>query len=201
MATILPYARLVVLLREPAERFRSNLKMELCRAGAGSMPPINVETHLLNEGFFVKGRFDEYLHSHHNTLGHVQRWCSISGSDSSYARLWRCLALRSTMMPLARGLYFSLLEHWLDVFVPSSFYIIQSEAFFAAPGKTLADLLQFFGMPSNKFDLSPEAVKSIRQPRGMHCSNTAGELDDAILGYLPLRSIQLLRHFYKGVPD
>ena len=104
LATMLPYARLVVLLREPAERFRSNLKMELCRVSTGSVRPIDIETHLLNEGFFIKGQFDEYLHSHRTTLGHVQHWCSIFDCESNYARLWRCLALRSTMMPLVTAM-------------------------------------------------------------------------------------------------
>ena len=113
---ILPYARIVVLLRRPEERFLSNLRMELCRAGGGGGTGINsragdegggglgsgLEEYLVNEGFHRPGQLVRYLDLHKfTTLPQVTSWCNVD--PPSWTSLWSCMALRCSMMPLTRG--------------------------------------------------------------------------------------------------
>mmetsp|Transcript_104087 Transcript_104087/g.299763 ORF Transcript_104087/g.299763 Transcript_104087/m.299763 type:complete len:578 (-) Transcript_104087:90-1823(-) len=180
ISSILPHARFVVLLREPSERFLSNMRMELCRVGVGKrgnqsdtnvsgrgLDYTTIEEYMVNAGFYRPGELVRYLNQHATmTVPHMKRACH-TGSPG-WTSLWSCMALRSSMMPLAKGLYAELLQMWFRCFKRHQFYITQSEMYFKNPSWELESLLAFAGLSgSHEFGHSPGLLTNERWPVGV----------------------------------
>lgn len=117
---LVPNAKLIVMLREPAERAVSHYHHSV-RSG---LEDLDIEAGLRAE----KERLD----------GEVER----ALADASYP----ALALRRYSY-VARGRYAEQLERWLEHYPRDQVLVLRSEALFTQPEETFARILDFVGLP------------------------------------------------------
>lgn len=119
-ATVLPAAKLVVLLRDPVERAYSHYQHSV-RQHMESVP------------------FDEALELEPARLaGEEERLRADSTYHGTNHRVFSYLA---------RGLYADQLERWLPHFPRESMLILRSEDLFTDPARTFRETLGFLGLP------------------------------------------------------
>lgn len=118
--SVVPEARLIALLREPAERAYSHYQHEV----ALGREPLSFEEALDAE--------DERLR------GEVERLCA---DPRAFSRAWWDHAYAS------RGLYAEQLERWLEFFPREQLLVLTTDELGERPAETYATVLEFLGAP------------------------------------------------------
>lgn len=116
----LPDARLIVLLRNPADRAYSHYRREVAKG----RETLTFEQALARE--------DERLAGEAERLTADPRYHSVAFQRFSYR---------------ARGVYVEQLRAWMREFPRRQFLILESEELFADPTQALADVAAFLGLP------------------------------------------------------
>jgi hypothetical protein len=119
-ASIIPDARLIVLLRDPIDRAYSHYR-ERSRHGAEEL---TFEEALERE--------QERLAGEEERLSTDDRYYSFAHEHFGY---------------VSQGLYLEALRRWIDLFGRNRLLILRSEDFFASPERTYGDVLRFLGLP------------------------------------------------------
>lgn len=117
----LPHVKLVVLLRNPVERAYSHYSHEV----AGRHETLSFEEAIERE--------EERIGPEREKLARDEQYVSFNHRHFSY---------------LARGKYVDQLKLWLDVFPREQLLILKSEDFYADPATSLAQTLEFIGLPT-----------------------------------------------------
>ena len=115
-----PGARLVVLLRDPAERAYSHYK-ERVRHGA---EPLSFEAALQAEPERLRGEAERIVAE--------PGYHSIAHEQHSYQ---------------AQGRYLDMLPRWFELFGRDRFYLAASEDFYSDPGRVVNEVWSFLGLP------------------------------------------------------
>ncbi len=118
---LVPNAKLIVLLREPVERAFSHYH-HMARLGLEDLSFLDA---VASEEQRLDGQLEEMARDPLARVLPFRRY--------SYA---------------ARGLYAEQLAHWFDHFPREQFLIVDSAQFFADPGATLRQILEFVGAPA-----------------------------------------------------
>jgi hypothetical protein len=126
--SLVPDARLVVLLRDPVDRAFSHYQHEV----ALGREPLSFEDALDAED--------------RRTRGEVER---MLADPRYFSRAWWNWTYR------ARGLYAEQLERWLDVFPREQLLVLFTEEMATAPAETYAEVLRFVGAPPHALDSYP----------------------------------------------
>jgi hypothetical protein len=120
VARDLPWARFVVLLRNPVDRAWSHYWHQAKRG----FERLTFEEAIDREGDRLHGELDRMLRD--------ERYESFERHHHSY---------------LARGVYADQLDVWLELFPPARFHFERSEDLFAAPAATSRRVAEFLGLP------------------------------------------------------
>jgi hypothetical protein len=137
VAELLPTTKLIVLLRNPVDRAYSHYN--LSRAWGHE-----------------ELSFDEAIACEEARIA----------DDVQHLRddEWYLGANRARFSYLSRGIYADQLPGWLQRFGSERLLILQSETFFADPGRTLGHVIDFLGLPPKKLDLNRDYPKLSRPP-------------------------------------
>jgi sulfotransferase family protein len=119
---VLPGAKFLVLLRNPADRAYSHHQMQV-RCGMEAL------------------RFEEALAQEAERLAASAELPDMDDGPSSLEH--------RRYSYLARGIYADQLERWFKVFPPDRFLILNSEQFYAAPAGVLEQVVAFLGLPEH----------------------------------------------------
>ena len=128
VSSIVPEARLVVLLREPGDRAYSHYQHEV----ALGREPLSFEDALAAEDGRLRGEVDRLLA---DPKAFSDEWW-----DHTYA---------------SRGLYAEQLERWLALFPREQLLALTTEELGARPAETYATVLSFLGAPPHALDSYP----------------------------------------------
>jgi len=132
MHSTLPQVRLVAVVREPVERFRSELAMEACAKRA------TIDLSFFHKhGFHIPSRMNDFINQslrEGTTEGH------------------------SGTLALFRGLYVSHLQRFLRVYPREQLHVIRAERLFRDPTHELNTLLHFLSLPPLTVNLSLDGV-------------------------------------------
>lgn len=120
VAECLPTVKLVVMLRDPANRAYSHYQHEVARGDE----TLSFEEAIDKEQERVEGELDKML------------------ADPTYNSF-----VHQHYTYLSRGIYVDQLEVWRSLFPESQMHVISSEEFFSEPERVLTGLLDFLGLP------------------------------------------------------
>ena len=142
-------AKVVVLLRNPVDRFVSNFQMR-ARIGGYGMGKLSQPI-----GKFIKNELDDFFSTatgkKHRNISTLQ----VKDVRRGWASL-RCKFLPAENM-FYEGIYYVHLENWLCNFPAENIMILNSEEFFQKTTKILKQVSQFLGLSS----LPEESYKTI----------------------------------------
>ncbi len=134
---VYPHARFVVLLREPAERYLSSLRMELCRSNLqlGTNGTFRQQKAAIAGigTFHAPGKVPQYLSQARKEFLRGKRkrktnWCAGPA--------------------ILRGAYEEQLRYWYEFFEPEQFRIIHSSEMQRTPVQAISKLLRWLSVPS-----------------------------------------------------
>ncbi|CAM9267815.1 unnamed protein product [Phaeothamnion confervicola] len=130
--SLLPHARIVLLLRDPVDRYFSELRMYLCRG---------YRIH----HFHRPGRVPKYLEMAAGNYTPYEESCR--GPGASVQALRRCEKGALPFEPLTRGLYADQLERWFSLgFEPAQILVLDSAELFADFTEALRRVTAFVGL-------------------------------------------------------
>ena len=140
---LLPWVRIVLVLRDPTDRYRSHLQMELQRAWrvlSRSKVPLNPSwgKSRSNESFPQPGAMAEWL---------------LQAPQLAHHESFR--------NPILRGFYSDQVSMWLKHWRREEILVLRSEDLFADPHGQAASVFAFVGVPTLKSDMQ-EALKHKR---------------------------------------
>ncbi|CAN0109099.1 unnamed protein product [Ectocarpus sp. 4 AP-2014] len=148
MKMVLPAARLVLILRDPTERYFSHLRMMMCWTRDGE-----TFEHLEKRQktyFHIPGRVKEYLEQGEASYKPYTPLCRGEGARAE--DLLRCWKAMVTHEPLHRGLYADQLERWFRVYPPSQqILVVESSEMFGHFTGTLDKVARHIGLPPHSF--------------------------------------------------
>jgi hypothetical protein len=137
VASLLPDARLIVLVRNPADRAFSHYQHEV----ALGREPLSFEDALERESERVDGEVERMLAE--------PRYFSEAWWNYTY---------------LARGRYAEQLERWLAVFSRERLLIVPTDDLAASPGETYGRVLEFLGAPAHELESYPRVFERSYEP-------------------------------------
>ena len=120
---IVPNAKIIFLLRNPADRAFSHYQM-CCRAG---IEQLSFEEAIKREEERTSEEYQKMLKDEYY----------FSAKFSSYAYI-------------RKSIYIDFIQNWMKYFPKEQFMFIKSESFFENPGKILNDVLKFLELPELK---------------------------------------------------
>jgi len=164
---LVPWVRIVMVLRDPTERYRSELEMFLSNDTkyACSQVPVNPE------GYAAPGNMTEWLREYPNRR-----------KAGNYYE------------PVARGLYADQVRMWLRYFKRDQIHVVQSEEMFADPNGQVASVFDFVGAPPYQLDLA-KAAKN-KRPRRQR-SNINATRDACLGKHFTRRDREALTIYYR----
>ncbi|CAN0132971.1 unnamed protein product [Scytosiphon promiscuus] len=149
MKMILPHARLVVILRDPTERYYSHLRMAMCWTKPGE------------EFVELEKRQNTLFHNPGDASGYLEKGAAsyvpytplcrgVGATASDLADCWRRMQSHN---PLHRGLYADQLERWFRVYDRSQqILILESSEMFSDFVGALDKVTEHIGLPPHSFD-------------------------------------------------
>ena len=172
LAAQAPSVRLIVLLRDPAERAYSHYK-ERIRHGAESL---TFEAALDAEPDRLRGEAERIVAE--------PGYRSAAHEDHSY---------------LAQGRYLDMLPRWFELFDRDRFYLTASEDFYADPGRVVNEVWSFLGLPSARlrsqkkfnFHAAPDLSPATRQRLHAEYADHNDQLGQLLGRDLPWPSTEL----------
>ncbi|CAM9344154.1 unnamed protein product [Ectocarpus sp. 12 AP-2014] len=148
MKMVIPAARLVLILRDPTERYFSHLRMMMCWTRDGE-----TFDHLEKRQetyFHIPGRVKEYLEQGEASYEPYTPLCRGEGARAK--DLLRCWKAMATHDPLHRGLYADQLERWFRVYPRSQqILVVESSEMFRDFTGTLDKVARHIGLPPHRF--------------------------------------------------
>ena len=182
-----PHSQIIMMLREPTDRYRSNLQMELCNEPKLEGEPV---LDLSHKGFHLPGRMSAFIENER---------ASIAGSKCqdapvNTAGLWGCWLNRASSAPLVRGLYALMIEWWFLFLPRESFLFLDSSTFFKDPSTTLAQVMSFLKLPAANYTIHSDFIASYRHPeRSQNCHPS---IEEMVGYYLGPEDISVIQEFY-----
>ncbi|CAN0466079.1 unnamed protein product [Ascophyllum nodosum] len=141
----MPDVKVVLLLRDPVDRYFSELRDKLCVYDesridwddiASSFAGVSASKSYLSEAVLDYSPYDKVC----------------LGEGASPSDLWRCKeGAERSHRPLLEGLYAVQIARWLRVFDASQVKIVDSKKLFSEPEKTAADVAKFAGLSEHTF--------------------------------------------------
>ena len=162
---VLPWAKLMVILRNPIDRARSQYDMKL------SLQRGNVNSY----GNPIPS-FQQYIHNDLEALretGVIQDW-SLVDFDTYFdspdmQKAWRAYINSGMNAPIGMGLYALQIKPYLDLLLPNNnnddFLAIQSEKLAAETDETYGQVLDFLGLPRIKLGGTVPKVNTANKQR------------------------------------
>ncbi|CAM9601256.1 unnamed protein product [Ectocarpus sp. 6 AP-2014] len=133
----LPDVKIVVMLRDPTNRYYSELREALCAD--------EVDWEDIMSSYAMPGASKDYLSDAVLDYSPYDKGCL--GEGASAADLWACQkGLEKSHTPLLKGLYASQLERWQRAFGESQVLVVQAEKLFQEPEKTATEVAKFAGL-------------------------------------------------------
>ena len=126
VATTIPNARLIAILRDPVSRAYSQYQHELAR------------------GFETLPFLDALKSEEERLAGEAERLCA----DPSYRSLHH-----QHHSYVARGIYVDQIHRWMDSFPTSQLLIVDGGEFFSDPERTYRDVLGFLGLSDHSLKI------------------------------------------------
>ncbi|CAN0455113.1 unnamed protein product [Ectocarpus sp. 12 AP-2014] len=155
MRMVLPRAKLVVVLRDPTDRYFSQLRMVMCKTepdpGYMSLEE-QISTH-----FHPPGQAKGYIKRAEAAYKPYGERCR--GENATSADLWNCYKAMATHNPLHRGLYADQLERWFRVYDKSQILVIDSAEMFVNFTETVAVVAEWAGLPEHEFEYDKHEFK------------------------------------------
>ncbi|CAM9344565.1 unnamed protein product [Ectocarpus sp. 13 AM-2016] len=134
---VMPDVKIVVVLRDPTNRYYSELREALCAD--------EVDWEDITSSYAMPGASKAYLSDAVLDYSPYDKRCL--GEGASAADLWACQkGLEKSHTPLLKGLYASQLERWQRAFGESQVLVVQAEKLFQEPEKTAAEVAKFAGL-------------------------------------------------------
>ncbi|CAM9125949.1 unnamed protein product [Ascophyllum nodosum] len=152
MKMVLPGARLVVVLRDPTDRYFSHLRMVMCKGKPD--PRFASLEEMVNTHFHSPGGAKEYLERAEASYQPYAPLCR--GENATSEDLMTCFRRMTLHNPLHRGLYADQLERWFRVFDRSQILVVDSAEMFKDFTGTVARVAAFGGLPDHKFEYDPK---------------------------------------------
>eukprot|EP00903_Cladosiphon_okamuranus_P012420 g11638.t1 len=149
MKMVQPYARLILVLRDPTERYFSHLRMVMCSGKAQQSFEFVENKH--GTWFHARGDASGYLKKAEESYEPYTPLCRGEGATSD--DLHRCFKAMLPFQPLLRGLYAEQLERWLRVFDRSQILILDSAEMLLDLAGVLAKVSDHIGLPRHEFRL------------------------------------------------
>ena len=144
MNMVVPHAKIIVILRDPTDRYFSQLRMSMCN------PEYAFNANITP--YHRPGKALEYLQSAEEIY---QPYTSICrGEGASAEDLSDCYERFSKHNPLHRGLYAEQLERWFRVFDRSQIMIIESSEMFDDMEGVMYRVSKFVGLPDYNYEYS-----------------------------------------------
>jgi hypothetical protein len=137
VASILPHAKLLVLLRDPVARAYSHYQKEVARG-------------------YERLSFEEAIAAEPERL---EREADRLRSDPSYQSY-----SHEHFSYVARGIYADQLSRWLECFPREQLWIVRSEDLFGDPDATYASALRFLGLPARSLSAYPRRNVRLYEP-------------------------------------
>eukprot|EP00752_Nemacystus_decipiens_P002735 g2554.t1 len=147
MKMVQPHARLVLVLRDPTERYFSHLRMLMCTGRAKQSFNFLEETH--GTWFHAPGGAADYLKRADESYEPYTPLCR--GESATSDDLHLCYKSMLPFHPLLRGLYAEQLERWLRVFDRSQILILDSAEMLQDLAGVLAKVSEHVGLPRYEF--------------------------------------------------
>ncbi|CAM9538710.1 unnamed protein product, partial [Choristocarpus tenellus] len=140
MKMVMPLAKMVVVLRDPIERYFSHLRMVCCKhnADSDSQDILKRVTRHFHHPFFMS----EYLKKASEAYQSQECW----GDGLRAEDLWNCYEKIDVYNPLLRGLYADQLERWFKILV------VSSEEMYGNFTYILDEVAAFAGLPAHDFE-------------------------------------------------
>ncbi|CAN0421956.1 unnamed protein product, partial [Discosporangium mesarthrocarpum] len=113
MKMVMPNVKMVVLLRDPVERYFSQLRMVLCKKDLGRSNS-DLGLYKGDSKFHKPSQLEEYLAEAEMHYKPYQPICQGVGATAE--DLWLCYRRMESHNPLFRGLYAEQLERWFRVY-------------------------------------------------------------------------------------
>ncbi|CAM9090423.1 unnamed protein product [Scytosiphon promiscuus] len=134
-----PDAKIVVVLRDPTDRYYSEMRQILC-ADEG-----DVDWEDISASFAMPSASKDYLSRAVLNYSPYDKTCL--GEGASAADLWGCqTAMLMSHRPLLEGMYSSQLRRWWRAFDDSQVHVVKSDRLFEEPEKVAAEVAKFAGL-------------------------------------------------------
>eukprot|EP00904_Undaria_pinnatifida_P000341 jgi/Undpi1/10307/HiC_scaffold_28.g12758.m1 len=146
-----PGAKFVFVVRDPTDRYFSQLRMDFCRGKPGKgFPSVDA---MVTARYHHNGGAKAYLAMAEVAYQPYTPLCR--GENASSSDLWKCYKALDVYDPLYRGLYADQLERWFRVFDRFQTMVIDwSELLEDFTGVTTA-VAKFAGLPQHSFKYDP----------------------------------------------
>ncbi|CBJ33641.1 conserved unknown protein [Ectocarpus siliculosus] len=148
MGMVQPFARLVLVLRDPTDRYFSQLRMTMC-SGKTNQTFERVQENQAT-WFHSPGDAAGYIDGGEATYEPYTPLCR--GENATTEDLRDCYRAQLPHHPLLRGLYADQLERWFRVFDKSQILIVDSANMMEDLPGVLADVAAHIGLPGSDFD-------------------------------------------------
>ncbi|CAM9634260.1 unnamed protein product [Ectocarpus fasciculatus] len=137
----MPDVKVVVVLRDPTERYYSQLRLALC----ADEEEDKIDWEDILSSYAMPSASKEYLSDAVLDYSPYDKTCL--GEGASAADLWACqMGLEKSHTPLLEGLYASPLARWQRAFGESQVLAVQAEKLFQEPEKKAAEVAKFAGL-------------------------------------------------------
>eukprot|EP00752_Nemacystus_decipiens_P009108 g8132.t1 len=136
----LPDVKIIMVVRDPTDRYFSELKDTLCVKDEK-----DIDWEDITVSFAMPNASKDYLSNAVVDYSPYDKTCQ--GEKASASDLWGCqTASEKSHRPLLEGLYASQISRWQRAFDESQLHVVESTKLFQEPEKVAADVAKFAGL-------------------------------------------------------
>ncbi|CAM9265904.1 unnamed protein product [Pylaiella littoralis] len=151
MKMVLPRAKLIIVVRDPTERYFSHLRMTMCwTKREEAFEAFEKKEHTF---FHTPGEAKAYLEEGGAAYEPYTPLCR--GEKATSGDLKRCSSSTQKYNPLYRGLYADQLERWFRVYDRTQILVVESSEMFGDFKGTLDAAARHAGLPQHEFEYDP----------------------------------------------